>query len=68
MAVQAFADEALRIEQVRLKTGKGVINDVLDAQADQLISKVEHVTALINHRVAMATLVHATGRSVIAND
>lgn len=68
MAVQAFADEALRIEQVRLKTGKGVINDVLDAQADQLISKVEHVTALINHRVAIATLVHATGRSVIAND
>jgi len=63
-AVLALADEALRIEQVRLKTGKGVINDVLLAQADQLISEVEHVTALVNHRVAMAYLVRATGQSV----
>ena len=68
MAVLALADEALRIEQVRLKTGEGVTNDVLLAQADQLISEVEYVTALVNHRVAMAYLVRATGQSVIAKD
>ncbi len=63
-AALATAQEALRVEQKKLVVGKGIINDVLDAQSDALRVEVDHATALADHRIALAALARATGQSV----
>lgn len=55
------AREGLRIEQLKLETGKGIVNDVLDAQADLLKAEVNYAEALADHRVAYAALRRAIG-------
>lgn len=55
------AREGLRIEQLKLETGKGIVNDVLDAQADLLKAEVNYAEALADHRVAYASLRRAIG-------
>jgi len=58
------ARESLQIEQFKLEVGKGIVNDVLDAQADQLKAEVNYAEALADHRVALAALDRATGGAV----
>ncbi|GMQ89944.1 MAG: hypothetical protein BMS9Abin10_0281 [Gammaproteobacteria bacterium] len=65
-AALAAAQEALRVEQKKLAAGKGIINDVLDAQSDALSVEVDLAKALADHRIALAALARATGRSTIS--
>jgi outer membrane protein len=57
----AQAREALRIEQLRLKLGKGIITDVLQAQADLLQAELEHDAALADSQIAHVQLQRALG-------
>jgi outer membrane protein len=57
----AQAREALRIEQLRLKLGKGIITDVLQAQADLLQAELEHDAALADSQIAHVQLQRAVG-------
>jgi outer membrane protein len=57
----AQAREALRIEQLRLQLGRGIITDVLQAQADLLQAELEHDAALADNRIAHVQLQHALG-------
>ncbi|TAM59423.1 TolC family protein [bacterium] len=57
----AQADEALRIEHLKLKVGKGVITDVLQAQADSLQAQLGYQAALASHRIALVQLQRASG-------
>lgn len=54
--------ESLRIEQLKLQTGKGLVNDVLDAQADQLKAEVFYLQALADYNIAVVALKKAMGR------
>lgn len=56
------ARESLRIENLKLETGKGIVNDVLDAQADQLRAEVNYIEALADYNVARVALQRAIGR------
>jgi len=58
------AEEALRDEQLKLESGKGIINDVLLAQTDTLQAEVEHATARADYRIAVAALARAAGQSL----
>lgn len=53
--------EALRIERLRLDAGKGVINDLLDAQAELLQAEVNHANALADYNTARIALQRAVG-------
>lgn len=55
------ARESLRIEQFKLEAGKGIVNDVLDAQADLLKAEANYAEARADHRVAHAALKRAIG-------
>jgi len=55
------AAESLRIEQIRVDVGKGIINDLLDAQADQLRAEVNHIQALSDYYIAQEALKKAIG-------
>ncbi|MBI4545623.1 MAG: TolC family protein [Gemmatimonadetes bacterium] len=55
------AREALRIEELKLETGKGVINDLLDAQADLLEAEVNDANALADYNIADVALRKAIG-------
>jgi len=57
----AQAREALRIEQLRLQLGKGIITDVLQAQADLLQAELEHDAALADAQIASVQLQRALG-------
>jgi outer membrane protein len=57
----AQADEALRIEQLKLRLGKGIVTDVLQAQADSLRSRLQYTAALAGYRTALVQLSLATG-------
>jgi outer membrane protein len=57
----AQAREALRIEQLRLTLGKGIITDVLQAQADLLRAELEHDAALADAQIAHVQLQRALG-------
>ena len=67
-AALAAAREALRVEQIKLEAGKGIVNDVLDAQSDALRVEVDHAKALADHRIALAALARATGQSMTSTD
>lgn len=55
------AEEALRIEELKLETGRGVINDLLDAQAELLQAEVNLANALADHNTAHIALQKAVG-------
>jgi outer membrane protein TolC len=57
----AQAREALRIEQLRLTLGRGIITDVLLAQADLLRAEVTHDEALAANQIARVQLQRALG-------
>ena len=56
------AEEALRLEQLKYSNGKGVVNDVLLAQAMLLEVEVGFYTAQRDYGVALAALQRAIGR------
>lgn len=56
------AVEGLRIEQLKLQTGKGIVNDVLDAQADQLQNEVNYLQAIADYNISIIALQRAVGR------
>lgn len=53
--------EALRVEQLKLTVGKGVINDVLDAQADLLRIEENHAAAQADYQIFQVALQRAIG-------
>jgi len=55
------ARESLRIEQLKLETGKGIVNDVLDAQAELLQAETNYYGALADYNVAIVALQRAMG-------
>lgn len=55
------ARETVRIEQLKLEVGKGIINDLLDAEADLLQAEVNYATALADHNVAVFALERGIG-------
>jgi len=57
----AQAREALRIEQIRLELGRGIITDVLQAQADLLRAEVTHDEAVAANQIARVQLQRALG-------
>jgi outer membrane protein TolC len=57
------AQEALRLEQLKYANGKGLVNDVLLAQAKLLQVQVGYYTALRDYGVAQAALRRAIGRT-----
>ena len=58
----AEAREALRIEQEKLKYGRGIIEHVLDAQAALLTSEADYYRALSDYAIATASLKRETGQ------
>jgi outer membrane protein TolC len=57
----ADARESLRIEQLKLSLGKGIVNDVLDAQADQLQAEENLAKALADYNIFIYSLKKAVG-------
>jgi len=53
----------LRLEQLKYANGKGLVNDVLLAQAKLLQVQVGYYTALRDYGVAQAALRRAIGRT-----
>ncbi|HVC91917.1 MAG TPA: TolC family protein [Acidobacteriaceae bacterium] len=58
----AEAREALRIEQEKMKYGRGIIEVVLDAQAALLTSEADYYRALSDYTIATASLKRETGK------
>ncbi len=58
----AEAREALRIEQEKLKYGRGIIEHLLDAQAALLTSEANYYRALADYTTATASLKRETGQ------
>jgi outer membrane protein TolC len=56
------AREALRIEQLRTQVGKGIIEDLLDAQAAELQSETNYTRALADYNTALVARRKAIGR------
>lgn len=55
------AQEVLRIEQLRLNVGKGIVQDTLDAQAAALDAQNNYSRALAAANIAWVALARATG-------
>jgi outer membrane protein TolC len=55
------AREALRIEQMKLQLGKGIVEDLLDAQAAELQAETNLFRALADANIALAELRRAVG-------
>lgn len=60
-AALAEAREALRIEQMKLQLGKGIVEDLLDAQAAELQAETNLFRALADANIAQAELRRAVG-------
>lgn len=60
-AVLAEAQEVLRIEQLKLNVGKGIVQDTLDAQAAALEAENNYASALADANIAWVALARATG-------
>ncbi|MFP5211653.1 MAG: TolC family protein [Acidobacteriota bacterium] len=58
----AEAREALRIEQEKLKYGRGIMEHLLDAQTALLKSEADYYRALADHTIATASLKRETGQ------
>ncbi len=55
------AKESLRIEQLKLEEGKGIVNDLLDAQAEELQAEVNYYEALADYNTSHVALRWAIG-------
>ena len=55
------AEEAFKIASIRYKSGVGINLDVLDAQLNLNTAKTNHITALYDYNVGLATLEKALG-------
>lgn len=55
------AEEAYKIATVRYRSGVGINLDVLDAQLALNKARTNHITALYNYNVGLATLENAMG-------
>ena len=64
-SVQA-AEESLRVAEGRYQAGVGTVLEVLDAQAAETQAKISHVQARYDLFLAVATLQHALGGTIIA--
>ncbi len=60
-AAIAAAREALRVEQEKYSYGRGIIENVLDAQAAMLTSQADYYRALADYTTARAALKRETG-------
>lgn len=56
------AREALRIEQLKSEVGKGIIEDLLDAQAAELQAETNYSRALADYNTALVARRKAVGR------
>jgi outer membrane protein len=56
-----YAREALRIEQEKQRYGRGIIENLLDAQAALLTSEARHYRALADYTTATAAVRRETG-------
>jgi outer membrane protein len=56
-----YAQEALRIEQEKQRYGRGIIENLLDAQAALLTSEAKYYRALADHMAATAAVRRETG-------
>ena len=56
-----YAREALRIEQEKQRYGRGIIENLLDAQAALLTSEAKYYRALADHLTASAAVRRETG-------
>ncbi|MBI4587919.1 MAG: TolC family protein [Candidatus Rokubacteria bacterium] len=56
------AREALRIEQLKMEVGKGIVEDLLDAQAAELQAETNHTRALADYNTALVARKKAIGR------
>jgi outer membrane protein len=56
------AREALRIEQLKTEVGRGIIEDLLDAQAAELQAETNHTRALADYNTALVARRKAIGR------
>ena len=59
------AEEAYKIATVRYRSGVGINLDVLDAQLALNKARTNHITALYNYNVGLATLENAMGIPVV---
>jgi len=56
------ARETLRVEQLKTEVGKGIIEDLLDAQAAELAAEFNHTRALAEYNTALVARKKAIGR------
>lgn len=61
----AQAQEALRVEVLKFKVGKGVVDSLLLAQAEALKAEVEYDSALVAYRLAYVGVQHTVGEDLI---
>lgn len=64
-AAQAALDEAreaLRIEQLKVQVGRGIVEDLLDAQAADLQTETNYTRALADYNTALVARKKAIGR------
>jgi outer membrane protein len=56
-----YAREALRIEQEKQRYGRGIIENLLDAQAALLTAEARYYRALADYTTAIAAVTRETG-------
>lgn len=61
------AQEARRIEQLKLEVGKGIVEDLLIAQAAELEAQQNYFRAVADHTIARAGLQRAIGGSDVTH-
>jgi outer membrane protein TolC len=60
-----FAEEALRVSEVRLKNGVSTYLDLITAQRNYTAALIDKANAIIKFNLAQAEIVHAIGRSSV---
>lgn len=56
-----FATESVSLAELRLEAGEGILIDVIQAQNQKLIAKIEHLHAIIEYNINQAELLFDTG-------
>lgn len=56
------AREALRVEQLKTQVGRGIVEDLLDAQAAELQAQTNYTRALADYNTALVARRKAIGR------
>lgn len=62
------ARESLRIESLKLEVGKGIVNDLLDAQAESLKAEFIAIQAIVDLKIAQAELDRSIGNRSKLNE